>query len=136
MRQQLVDVMSTLAAASYLVEEEELPDFLAGARQLQQQHVRPSALFVDGVAPPRGSRAAAANHQASRKVSSRTGRPLQVQKPMGVTKPPTDFPKGKKRGKHKPFESTTGMAAALHPPFRMASWVRGEMQVQPGPKIV
>ena len=37
-RQQLVDVLSALTAASYLVEEGELPGFLAGARQLQQQH--------------------------------------------------------------------------------------------------
>ena len=104
--------------------------------QLQQQHVRPSALFVDGISPPRGSRAAAANHQAARKVSSRTRRPLQVYKPykpMGVTKPrvpkPPDFPKRKNKEKQKPFESTAGMAAALHPPFRIR-------EVQPGPKIV
>ena len=138
-RQQLVDVLSTLTAASYLVEEEGLPGFLAGARQLQQQYVRPSDLFVKGVAPPRGSRAAAANHLGARKKASRTGQPLQVSKSK-VTKrsqkggpKPTDFPKRKKTEKQKPFESMTGMTAALNPPFQGMTWVGGELEK--GPRI-
>ncbi len=73
------------------------------------------------------SRAAAANHLGSRKVSSRTGHPLQVYKSGSQVRKRqrtakagvkvVEFPKEKKKLKRKVFESTADMAAALHPPF-------------------
>jgi hypothetical protein len=114
-------VLSTLLAAVHIVDEEELVGFIAGATQLQQQYVKPPALFVEGAAPKKGSMAAAANHLGSRKASSRTGHALKVYKNGRVTKPRAaklpDFPKEKKKLKRKVFESMADMAAALHPPF-------------------
>ena len=80
-RRQLTDVLSTLVAAAHSVEEEELNNFLTGALQLQQQFVKPPALFVEGTAPPKGSRAAAANHLGSlqgRGMRSRSSSPMSA----------------------------------------------------------